>query len=1520
MMNQYKNVLPIFFLLLSHLGLAQVTVKTSKTFPVYQAGETVTFQITSSNGGSATYQLVYDDYKSIGAEVPITLSAGQTYNVTYTHYTAGAVTCKVKQFGSTFRGLAMFAPDQIAPARAEPADFDAFWNGLKQQLSAVPIDPIVTYANENSTSTTYKMSLGNIDGRRVHGWVSIPKGNGSYPAFVHFPAFGSSTQSSNNYMADQLGVIAVALTIHNAPPDQTDPNAYLPNDPANKNTNYYRYAVLAGIRVIDYLQTRPDFNGTQVAVSGESQGGGLATMVAGLDSRVDLLATGIDALTEHSAWLDGKASGFPYYLQTASYTNNQSHVNATAEAIKYYDALYFQKRFKGSTFATFGYQDEICPPVTMLAKLNLATSSVLKVHCPELGHNTPTFFYKGVPDFVRAHFPSSVTPSNNPWAATTKGYQFSIQNNQTATVGTPANITGSYTIDGAPSSNFTVKWEKVSGAGTVTFSNATVLNPSVSFSSDDNYIVKVTITDMSKYAADKLIMEYVDFIEFVVGAGGTGGGGTGGGGTGVYCSASGTAPWEQWIQKVEIGTVSHISSKEGYQNNANVQIVLPAGSTQALKLTPGYSFLQFSESWRVWADWNQDDDFTDIGETLLETTAAGLVTGNFAIPSTAAGKQIKLRIAMKNGGYASPCETFNLGEVEDYILTITQGATSCEINYVELAKVCQQNGTPASGLDDTWRLDYQITNPNPALNAFEYTISGQTNTGSYGQGLTLFRSMNSTPVTIQITDSTNPSCTKAISVLPPDPCVVVTSCVIDFTELSKVCQQNGTPSVSSDDTWVLGFVVSNTANSQGTFNYVYNNQTAQGIYGNTYTLTVPMNGSALSIVISDSSTPTCTITESVQPPAPCDDASFCDILYTEVSKVCRQNNTPHILSDDTWAITFRATNQNPALNRFFYSAAGQTTQGTYGQDITLVQPMNGSVLTISLADAVTSNCNKNVTVTQPPSCYIQCDITYTLVSKTCKQNNTPTTASDDTWELVFRANNSNTSLGTVRYAINGFSAVASYNQNITVNLPMNGQSQNLVLNDGTNSSTCSRTVSIAPPAPCAVIQCGITFTEVSKVCQQNGTPITASDDTWVLTWKATNSNPALTSFTYAINGTNFQGVYGQNYTRTSPMNSNSLGITVTDNTVNSCLKTSVIVPPAPCFVVCGITYTEVSKVCQQNGTPTISSDDTWLLTLRVTNTNTTLTRFNYTIAGQTLQANYGSNITITRAMNGQNLIVTLADASVSGCTRNITITPPPACFTTATAYCAILAPAPWEEWIGEVRVGNWSNTSEKEGYANFTNLTVPLSSGNTNFRVVNTFSYFATTMYTKIWIDANKNFLFESNEMVLNITTTAPPSGTKVTSIANGNFNIPANWFTGTTRMRVVSSTATISTACSTVNKGEAEDYTVSMGNAPAPLQSSGNQITETPDFSKDENQVVVYPNPAISVVNLYVPQFERQDLQVQLIGSDQRVHLDLHFNDLRSQVITLPVEQLNSGMYYIRLLQQNSRPVVEKLIIQNGQ
>ena len=80
--------------------------------------------------------------------------------------------------------------------------------------------------------------------------------------------------------------------------------------------------------------------------------------------------------------------------------------------------------------------------------------------------------------------------------------------------------------------------------------------------------------------------------------------------------------------------------------------------------------------WRVWIDLNHDNDFDDAGE-MVGSRQVGISFGSFldndspfTIPTSATLGKTRMRIAMKVGGYPTPCETFERGEVEDYSVII----------------------------------------------------------------------------------------------------------------------------------------------------------------------------------------------------------------------------------------------------------------------------------------------------------------------------------------------------------------------------------------------------------------------------------------------------------------------------------------------------------------------------------------------------------------------------------------------------------------------------------------------------------------------------------------------------------------------------------------------------------------------------------------------------------------------------------------------------------------------------------
>ena len=100
--------------------------------------------------------------------------------------------------GRTYRGLgtAGFTPDRIQPTHVNPPDFDAFWDGERKRLAALPIDakwtPLPDYGTANAECSQVNLQNVGVTGgtSRLYGILCVPRAAGKYPALLAVPGAG----------------------------------------------------------------------------------------------------------------------------------------------------------------------------------------------------------------------------------------------------------------------------------------------------------------------------------------------------------------------------------------------------------------------------------------------------------------------------------------------------------------------------------------------------------------------------------------------------------------------------------------------------------------------------------------------------------------------------------------------------------------------------------------------------------------------------------------------------------------------------------------------------------------------------------------------------------------------------------------------------------------------------------------------------------------------------------------------------------------------------------------------------------------------------------------------------------------------------------------------------------------------------------------------------------------------------------------------------------------------------------
>ena len=161
-----------------------------------------------------------------------------------------------------------------------------------------------------------------------------------------------------------------------------------------------------------------------------------------------------------------------------------------------------------------------------------------------------------------------------------------------------------------------------------------------------------------------------------------------------YCTSYGKNTSREYINKVQLGSINNLSgNNNGYGNFTSLSTNLVLGSSNSISITPAWTSSIYAEAYRVWIDFNQDGDFTDIGEQVFSRskTKSTIITGSFTIPMIALLGSTRMRISMKYNTLPSSCGIFSYGEVEDYTVTITAGTGKTNIEKMDTESIVKSS-------------------------------------------------------------------------------------------------------------------------------------------------------------------------------------------------------------------------------------------------------------------------------------------------------------------------------------------------------------------------------------------------------------------------------------------------------------------------------------------------------------------------------------------------------------------------------------------------------------------------------------------------------------------------------------------------------------------------------------------------------------------------------------------------------------------------------------------------------------
>lgn len=313
-----------------------------------------------------------------------------------------------------------FSVDKINPYTQEPQDFRSFWQKNVEELKQVPMsytkELYKDYCTDKIDCYLVKLQIDNM-GHSMYGFLFYPKNAqpGKHPVVLCPPGAGIKTIKDpmrNKYYAEN-GFVRFEVEIHGLDPrisSETfgeisrafnDRNGgYLANGLENKDIYYMKHVYVGLVRCIDFLTSLPEWDGKNVAVQGGSQGGALAIIAAGLDSRVTQCVANHPALSDMAGYAaKGGTGGYPHFCRQPQILSNKDCLNTLA----YFDVVNFARYVKAPTYLTWGYNDVTCPPTTSYAVWNTLKCTKESLLTPINEHWTTTETNRGQMEWIKAH-------------------------------------------------------------------------------------------------------------------------------------------------------------------------------------------------------------------------------------------------------------------------------------------------------------------------------------------------------------------------------------------------------------------------------------------------------------------------------------------------------------------------------------------------------------------------------------------------------------------------------------------------------------------------------------------------------------------------------------------------------------------------------------------------------------------------------------------------------------------------------------------------------------------------------------------------------------------------------------------------------------------------------------------------------------------------------------------------------------------------------------------------------------
>ena len=294
--------------------------------------------------------------------------------------------------GNTGRNTGLYAvgaavaPAKIGLSTPRPDDFDAFWGAQLAAQAEIPINPVLTPVQTDVPGVELSMFVLDALGSKTHGYIAKPAKEGKFPAVIQLQYAGVYALNARA-VAQRAAEGWLILNVDSHDKLPSDPSGKIPRNyqtvgNTDREKSYFLNMYLRDSRALDYLLTRPDWDGKTVVLTGGSMGGQQSLALAGLrPEKITAVLVCVPAGADTNGDLHGRKAGYPNWDSTNP---------AVMKTALYFDTVNFAPRITAPVMAGFGFIDTISPPAGVWTLLNRIRGPVEALPMIESEHDNLT--------------------------------------------------------------------------------------------------------------------------------------------------------------------------------------------------------------------------------------------------------------------------------------------------------------------------------------------------------------------------------------------------------------------------------------------------------------------------------------------------------------------------------------------------------------------------------------------------------------------------------------------------------------------------------------------------------------------------------------------------------------------------------------------------------------------------------------------------------------------------------------------------------------------------------------------------------------------------------------------------------------------------------------------------------------------------------------------------------------------------------------------------------------------------